>query len=428
MMLNHKLKRLSAVFCVGLLALSLSACEKEEGGTPTTETTYEVFEQKAADLPKVEIDENGEQKPVTLTFWYQDESAADYYAAAAAEFKNRYDIEVLFTYVDDINYLDAINKADVEGNGPDVFIASNDQIRKLQLAGLAEPNSLYTDSFWAENYPAVTGHAMSSDGKLYGYPIYMDTCVMLYDTALTGKPESFGDITNFAVEFVDETNTKDVFRFDMSDAFVDYMFLGADATVMGVDGEDTKDFCVNTQTVVDNMTYYQSLHDYFSMDANESSYQLIKQELTEGSLVYGIVRTDILSDLDSFPTRYEVCPIPTLANGNAVQPLSVTYGAFVSPYSKHAEYANLFAAFLSCAYAENVYGQTKYTPVYNKVEYRSEREQMAYQIYEGSISMPKALESGDFWLYMEICFKNIWNGSDVTEQLNQLQANMEARL
>ncbi|CCY58974.1 unknown [Clostridium sp. CAG:632] len=53
---------------------------------------------------------------------------------------------------------------------------------------------------------------------------------------------------------------------------------------------------------------------------------------------------------------------------------------------------------------------------------------LAYEQYCNTVSLPKALENGDFWIYSEICFKNIWNGNDVATELNALQEKMDARL
>lgn len=415
--------------CLGVLlaGLLLTSCQQKEPEEPA-ELTYASFEETITGVPVTAKDENGKESTLQLKVWYADASAGPYYEAAAAEFHDRYGVEVICTQMDDVNYLEAVNRANQSGTGPDIVIASNDMIRKMQLAGLTDVNTLYTEEFWKKHYPEVTWNACTSDGKQYGYPIYMDTCMMLYDSTLTAKPESFGSITDFAVNFVDETNTKTIFSWDIADPFCDYLFMGSDAQVLGTYGEDVGSFSINNEKVVQNMTYYQSLHEYFSMDADNSSYEQLKEGLKNGTLVYGIVKTDVLGELSSYGTTYAVCTIPALSAELGVQNLSVTYAAFVNPFTKASEYANLFSAFLSYEYAGNQFGISRRVSVRSDVNRSDGNEALAYEQYCNTVPMPKALENGDFWIYSEICFKNIWNGNDVTTELNALQTKMEERL
>lgn len=407
--------------------LLLTGCGNGEPETQT-EATYASFEETVTGLPITVKGEDGNEAPLQLNVWYFDEAAGPYYEAAAAEFHDRYGVEVVCIKKDEVNYLEDINKANQSGSGPDVLIASNDEIRKLHLAGLVQENTLYTEEFWKSHYPEVTRNANRSDEKQYGYPIYMDTCLMIYDSTITTKPESFGSITDFAVNFVDETNTKTIFKWDIADPFCDYLFLGKNAQILGTCGEDTDTFEINNESVVQNMTYYQSLHEYFSMDADSSSYDSIKSALKDGTLVYGIVKTDVLGELSSYGTTYALCPVPDLSAELGVQNLSVTYSAFVNPFTKASEYANLFSAFLSYEYAGNQFGISRKVAVRSDIDRSDANDALAYEQYCNTVPLPKALENGDFWIYSEICFKNIWNGNDVATELNALQEKMDVRL
>ena len=421
-------KKLTAWIVAVLMIAGLAGCGKEEAEPTETVTTYETFEQTVASVKTTTKAEDGSEVPVELNLWYTDATDAPYLEAAAADFHDRYGVQVVCTCVDDMNYLETINQANVDGNGPDIFLASNDEIRKLRLAGLTTENPLYTDTFWSEHYPEAAKQASTSEGKQYGYPIYMDTCMMIYDTATTTQPESFESLADFAVNFVDETNTKVIFRWDIADPFFDYLFLGNGAEILGENGEDTDTFSINNDTVIQNMSYYQSLHEYFSIDVDNSSYDQVKAELTNGTLIYGIVKTDVLRDMGSYGSSYALCQVPALTGELSVQVPSITYGAFVNAFTKQPEYANLLGAYLSYEYAENQFGLSRKVAVRSDLNRTDGNETAAYAQYQNSTPTPKALENGDFWIYTEICFKNIWNGSDVTTELNGLQTRMEERL
>jgi maltose-binding protein MalE len=293
---------------------------------------------------------------------------------------------------------------------------------------LTSANALYTDEFWTEQYPEVAKKAFTTGSRQVGYPIYLDTCMMIYDTSIAEKPSTFGSITDFAISFEDETNSRVLFRFDISDPYCDYLYLGSGAQIFGENGEDTSVFDVSNDAVVQNMTYYQSLHEYFSLDVSTSTYAQIKSELVDGTLVYGIVKTDVLSEISSYGSSYALCPVPVLSDELSVQDLSTTYGAFVSSYSTHSEYANLFAAYLSYEYADNIFSLSKRVAVRSTIEHSDSNESSVYEQYCQSVPAPKALENGDFWIYTEICFKNIWNGNDVAAEMEELQTQMNQRL
>lgn len=426
-------KRIWKSIVCSCLLLFATGCKNEQKpddseGESAEALTYESFEATVSGIKTTITQEDGTETPLALVFWYNDKEQAPYYEAAAADFHERYGVEVQCEYIEDIAYLETINKAQIEREGPDVFIASNDQVRKAYLAGLTTKNELYNDAFWKEHFADIAYDAFTTDGKQIGYPIYLDTCMMIYDTAVTQKPSSFASITDFAVNFEDETNSKVLFRWDISDPYCDYLYLGNGAKIFGQYGEDTAIFDVSNDAVIQNMTYYQSLREYFSLEVETSTYSQMKSELENGTLVYGIVKTDVLSELSSYGSSYALCPVPPLSEELSVQDLSLTYGAFVSSYTKNSEYANLFAAFLSYEYADNVFGLAHRVAVRSDIEHGDANEASIYEQYCQSIPAPKALENGDFWIYTEICFKNIWNGNDVAGEMEELQNQMNIRL
>ena len=79
-------------------------------------------------------------------------------------------------------------------------------------------------------------------------------------------------------------------------------------------------------------------------------------------------------------------------------------------------------------YAYNLIGLAHRVAVRKDIEQADANEASIYEQYCQSIPAPKALENGDFWIYTEICFKNIWNGNDVAGEMEELQNQMNIRL
>ena len=200
-----------------------------------------------------------------IIVWYEKADDKPYVEGAATEFTKKYGVEVETKLYEDTDYIAAINKANT-GEAVDVFLLSNDEIRKANLSGLIEENVLYSDEFLNANYLGVTKNALTTDGDVYGYPLYFDTTVLVYNSALTeNAPKTFDDILAFADNFEDTEGNKTIFKWDVADPMYDYTFLGGYSNVLGDVGEDKDNFDVTSSKVVDTMTYFQSLSQYFSM-------------------------------------------------------------------------------------------------------------------------------------------------------------------
>ncbi len=44
--------------------------------------------------------------------------------------------------------------------------------------------------------------------------------------------------------------------------------------------------------------------------------------------------------------------------------------------------------------------------------------------YAGSVSLPKMMETENFWMQLETVFARIWEGGDVTEELTSLEEDI----
>lgn len=364
----------------------------------------------------------------TITFWYTDDQDISYLQAASESFEKRYGIHVDYILRNDADILAAVNQANEAGEAPDAYMLSNDLIRKAQMAGLVEKNAMYDDQFWNEHYPAVSKNALSSGVSVYGYPIYLDTFFMLYDQDYAGEPLTIENVLEFSENFVDEENTKEIFRWDISDPFYNFMFLGGYASLLGATGEDTSQFDVTNQYVLDSMTYFQSIHDILSMDMEESSYEKIKKKIRKNKLIYAICKTDILPILEETQNAYKLAKLPKLTDTLDSGSLSITYAACVNPYADSVSAATLFSIYLSYEYSDQQFGLTRHVSARSDIARENENDQLIYEQYMASDTIPKALEMGDFWTYSEVAFSNIWDGNDVATELQTLQDTVRGRL
>ncbi len=364
-----------------------------------------------------------------IIVWYEKANDKPYIEGAATEFSQKYGVEVETKLYEDTDYLEAINKANT-GEAVDVFLLSNDEVRKANLAGLIEENILYSDEFLSANYPGVTKNALTTDGEIYGYPLYFDTTVLVYNSVLTeNAPKTFDDILVFADNFEDTEGNKTIFKWDVADPMYDYTFLGGYSNILGDVGEDKDNFDITSNKVVDTMTYFQGLIQYFSMsvDTSVTAYEDIKKQIAEGTIIYSICKTDILESIPVEGSPYKIAAIPALSKELDSASISVTTGAFVNSHSVNRYAANLFAAYMSYEYAGNQYELTKKVATRQNLENVDANRQIIYEQYKASKALPKALEMGEFWLKSESTYENIWQGNDVKSELNELQTYMKDR-
>ena len=362
-----------------------------------------------------------------ITFWYTDAQDIEYMKAAAESFEARYGIRVNYILHNDADFLEAVNQANQTEEAPDAYMLSNDLIQKARLSGLAEKNTMYDQQFWTDNYPTVSLNALSSGVGVYGYPVYFDTYIMLYDQDYAGEPVTIENVLEFSENFVDEENKKEIFRWDISDPFYNFMFLGGYASLLGAAGEDASLFDVTNEYVLQSMTYFQSIHEILSMDMEESSYAKIKNKIKKNKLIYAICKTDILPVLEETQNAYKLAKLPKLTDTLDSGSLSITYAACVNPYADSISAATLFSIYLSYEYSGEQFGLSRKISARTSITRENENDQLIFEQYTLSDTIPKALEMGDFWTYSEVAFSNIWHGSDVATELTTLHETSQNR-
>lgn len=118
----------------------------------------------------------------TLHVWYTDEALTDYISSMAVKYNEKYGVRVIPTLQSGLELLQKINEASLtSGYYPDLYIASNDNMEKAYLSGLAM-------EIWDEegvvslsNFPESAMHAVTYQQKILGYPFYYETSALLYN-------------------------------------------------------------------------------------------------------------------------------------------------------------------------------------------------------------------------------------------------------
>ena len=379
----------------------------------------------------------------TLYFWYADDALTDYLtnvSAAYYEESGNHVIPVLHTGHE---YLEAINNASVHPaedspQMPDLYVISNDSLERAYLAGLAtqitDGGICNTDTF-----PQTALDAVTYREKYVAYPFYYETSAFLYNKTYMEQaerevPRTIDDILAFADEYDAPEQVEAVFQWVVSDIFYNYYFTGNYMIVGGEAGDDPTQVDIDNSQTKACLEVYQNLNQYFSIDTKEVTYDTVLQDFIDGKIVMTVATTDAVARLEEakengdFPYEYGITVMPDLTADLKGRSLSVTNGIVINGYSEKGETANDFAAFLTNNHADKLYENTgkiasRYGVLYDN---RSVAEFM--DEYESSISMPKLLGAGNFWIQLEVCFSRIWTGEDVETLLRELADQMRQQL
>lgn len=419
----------------------------------------------------------------SVVLWYTDDTMTDYLNAMAVAYHDQYNVRVLPRLQSGDEYLESINRASLaQEEVPDLYIISSEALEKAYLSGLASNIEDTNESVSDRNFSPAALNAVTYKGHLAAYPYYFETSALLYnktylydmaknqieaeesgteeaedggeiviqdetredttteattEEALSKEeqidrrmnefiPNTFDELLTFADDYDAPQAVEAVFKWDVSDIFYNYFFIGNYADVGGVCGDNKDEIDIYNLDTIKAMQVYQDLNQFFSIDADDVAYDSVIQEFMEGKLVFTTATTDIISKLEEaknneeFTFDYGIAEIPDLNNELKSKSLSVTNSIVVNGYSDKKENANRFARYLICDNANSLYEKTGKIAANKNVTYENPNISVFQSEYSDSVPMPKMMATSNYWIQLEITFSRVWSGADVSGELQKL--------
>jgi maltose-binding protein MalE len=426
----------------------------------------------------------GSSEKETLYFWYADENLTDYVESAAVSFGDKEGVRILPVLVSDGKYLEAISQASLKNEQlPDLYLLGNDSLERAYLAGLASDVRDVKTIMNNDYFPQTALNAVSYKGHLTGYPLCFETSALIYNETYmrewakqqamrelanagegeeeqdseiseeeaagldeaevetlaanylaNGIPQTVNDILNIADSFDVPEGVEGIMKWDVSDIFYNYWFVGRYAVVGGEAGDDPANVSIENSEVESCLEVYKSLNQFFSMEADTIDYDSVMQDFIDGKIVYTIGTTDAVERLEAakkegtFAYEYGIAQMPDVTSELASSSMSVTTAVVVNGYSMHKDTANRFAAYLSAEYADELYQRTGKVPACIKTALPYEGLEIYRMEYTQSTPLPKLMETANFWMHMEVLFSKIWNGADVADSVHTLSEQINVQL
>ena len=416
-----------------------------------------------------------------LTIWYTDAYLEEYIRNAAVVYEEKSGVKVVSTKVSGLEYLEQIQKATIDdGYGPDLFVLSNESLEKAYLSGLCYE---LKDSHRVLNstyFPEVSLDAISySDYKL-GYPLFFDCSIFLYNKTLLDEivtnynenavnassnygegseeeeetnieesntefvpviaeeilPTSIVEITNFALNYNLPEGCESYFKWCVSDVLYDYWFDGAYLNVGGEKGDIRDEIDVYNTESMYCLNVFQDFKEFFSMDLDKYTYEDLLNDFEAGKILFIVADTNVINKLEAdkkseenpFAYEYGITSIGMLNDTLKSKGLSVTKLVAVNGLSKNKELAEDFAKFLSVDYSSNLYSRTGKLACNYQKEYVYPQMEDAVRTYENSVSLPKIVETSNYWVLCEMVYTKAWDGEDVNKLLKQLSGQVKKQI
>lgn len=399
----------------------------------------------------------------TIYFWYSDESMTDFLNRAAVSFGEERDVRVLPVLVSNDTYLEDINEASLLGEQvPDVYIVSNDSLEKAYLAGLASEIRDEAMICTEDNFPITALNAVTYKDKMVAYPYYYETSAFIYNKTYleawvaeqvtnmeegdadsdtmddeessqvtmeqmeNGIPATMDEVLAFANNYVAPENVEAVFRWDVSDIFYNYCFVGNYMVVGGETGDDEGNISIYNEETKKCLEIYQSLNQFFYIESDSVTYESVVQDFIDGKIVFTIATTDVIAKLEaakadgSFAYEYGISRIPAPSAELAGRSLSVTNCVVINGYSEHKDLANEFATYLTGEYYQDLYARCGKASANYAANPENAALMMFMKEYENADSLPKMIQTSNFWIQLEILFSRVWEGGDADALLLEL--------
>lgn len=382
------------------------------------------------------VDNNGENegKEKVFDLWYSYTGYEEYLKEVAARYEEKTGIKVRLTYYTTIDYLDKISSANASGNGPDLYLMSEESLQNAVLLGIAEQN-INSGEYNSKEYTSKANEAITFVDKQYGYPLGFETTVFAANTVyVDAMPVTFDEVKSFADNFNNEEDTThdyssvtSILKWDISDIFYSYGFLGGYLNVGGEKGDNPTIIDVKNDNAVKAGEYYYSLAQYFYTDANSAKYSNIITDFASGKIIYTIASADIIKIIEEQELSVQLSVLPNLTDDLESKSISVTDMLMVNPFGDMKEEAREFSKMASHDMAEEMY-QICGIIAARDIEYENNNINIFLDAYNKSVAMPKLMTTSDYWLKIGNVLTNIWNGSNVSETLSELYEELDTRI
>lgn len=410
-----KFKAISLMFLV--MALVLVGCTSPENDTPENDTPQATTAATVSD------------EPVELTVW-ESTGGPDTFIQQAAEAYKAVAPNVTIKFVN-VELGDTSNQIALDGPagvGADLFAAPHDRLGELVTGGHILP-TVNTEAV-KSNALGSTVTALTYEDTMYGYPVSAETYALFYNKALISEeevPTSWDALKSWSGTFNEANADKFGFIMDVGNSYYTIVFTTANGNrLFGPAGTDATNTNINTVDAIEGMEKFVSLREILNYPAADLNTAFCDGAFSSGNAAMYITGLWNVENFRSAGIDFGVAPLPSLTEGGEpVSSFSGTRAMFTSAYSNHPEQAAAFAEFLMTEEMQALrFELTGALPAIEMAVDSPYIEGFLQQL-NYAFPMPSIPAMSYYWDSMNAASANIWDGADVTNELNAVDASMK---
>ncbi|MCA9565408.1 MAG: extracellular solute-binding protein, partial [Myxococcales bacterium] len=223
-----------------------------------------------------------------------------------------------------------LNSAVPRGNGPDLFIAAQEQVGAWSNAGVIAP----LDSDLSTELESQIGesllNAVRINGHQWGIPIASKTTALFYNPEALSQlganvPQTMDELIATARRFSDPTENRFGLVYPSGDFYFHSAWLFGLGGAIEADDEPRIDLEENDASMV----FVAGLQDDSQILPREAQYSLMSERFSSGNALFVINGPWFLGELGETP--FAVAPLPTLPGGQPARPFVTVESVFLTP-------------------------------------------------------------------------------------------------
>lgn len=280
-----------------------------------------------------------------LLFWTGD---LEFGKAVAAKFQEKYKVPVSVEEVG-LGAIDKISLSGPAGTGADVFMSPHDSFQHGLAAGLFLPMEDSVAAELKERVNEVGIKTVTSEGKIYGVPVSLETSCLFYNKDIVGEQpaRTLEEIMDKAKSFNNTDKNQFYFLSTIGDGYKIYPFLSAEGfSLFGKEGKDNDNPGFDSDEFEGGLELIKELHDIMPVSSTDlGNVSFLRSQFEEGKVAYEISGPWDIKEFKDSGVNFGVSSLPTY-KGKKMTPFAGVQNAHVSAFSKYPKAAQLLAEFL----------------------------------------------------------------------------------
>lgn len=391
---------------IPLLIITLTACGKNKNGS---------------------VPEN--QKEIHIRVWESKDGIDEFIKQAGKEYTKLHpNVIVDFINVELHGSVAALEADSPKGTAADIIASAHDTLGTLVSKNLIlqtrNPNEI------SKKVLKSCAKALTYNGKMYGYPASAETYALFYNKKLIREhevPKSWNEMIEWSKKFKESHPNQYSFVMDVTSIYYSIIFATANGNrLYGESGTEARNPYMNTKDAIRGMEFFQSLRNELELGDTELSTSSCEGLFASGNAAMFITGLWNVKPFENAGLDFGVAPIPSLpGESKPAASFSGTRGMFVTAASKHPDEAADFLEFTLSPEMQQL--RFKLTGAMPSINTTVNSKYMAgfLQQLEYAFPMPSIPAMGKMWSETTATLSNIWNGNDVTDELNMLNEKIK---